>query len=159
MRSNTRSVLVPGAQFYCGDVTGSEFHRNFVDPFDAVVLIEVIEHIPPAECVKALENAVRFLRVGGTLVVTTPSINQVNTNPQHYRHFDEPMLRTLIEAVSGMKIVAMEGYGDAAFERNYHRLMRLFDNRLFRIKPFKTWLDELYRRKHSAARIRAGAAD
>ena len=77
------NMLVPGAQFYCGDIRDTEFLERFPEPFDAVVFIEVIEHIPPEDCVNALRNISASLKNGGTLVLTTPSINSPNTNPQH----------------------------------------------------------------------------
>jgi cyclopropane fatty-acyl-phospholipid synthase-like methyltransferase len=141
--------LVPDARFYCGDLTDPEFQRSFSDPFDAVVLIEVIEHIRPDECVTALSNILRFLRPGGTFVLTTPSSNQANDNPQHYRHFDEATLRQLVSSVPGMEIAAVEGYGDATFGRVHEQVMRLFDNRYYRIKPLKRWLDGVYRSKYA----------
>ncbi len=141
--------LVPGARFYCGDVTGLDFVRTSPDLFDAVALIEVIEHIRPDECIAALMNITRLLRPEGTFVLTTPSTNQVNHNPQHYRHFDEATIRSVIASVPGMEVIAVEGYGDAVFARKYHRMMRLFDNRLYRIKPLKRWLDDVYRHKHA----------
>jgi len=143
------SRLVPEARFHCGDVTDSEFQSAFPDLFDSVVLIEVIEHIRPDECALALENILRFLRPGGTFVLTTPSTNQVNNNPQHYRHFDENTLRSLVFTVPGMEVVAVEGYGDAVFCKTHNQLMRLFDNRFYRIKPLKRWLDGVYRRSHA----------
>jgi SAM-dependent methyltransferase len=141
--------LVPNARFHCGDLTDPEFKRVFSELFDAVVLIEVIEHIPPDECALALANVLRFLRPGGTFVMTTPSIHQVNQNPQHYRHFDEMTIRAVLSTVEGMEVTAVEGYGDAVFERAYLQIMRLVDNRFYRIKPLKRWLDGVYRRKYA----------
>jgi len=141
--------LVPNARFHCGDLTDPEFKRSFSELFDAIVLIEVIEHIPPDECASALENVLRFLRPGGTFVVTTPSTNQANQNPQHYRHFDEMTLRDVLSTVKGMEVTSVEGYGDAVFGGTYNQIMRLCDNRFYRIKPLKRWLDDVYRRKYA----------
>jgi 2-polyprenyl-3-methyl-5-hydroxy-6-metoxy-1,4-benzoquinol methylase len=141
--------LVPNARFHCGDLTDPEFERTFSRLFDAVFLIEVIEHIPPDECAATLANVVRFLRPGGTFVLTTPSTNQPNDNPQHYRHFDETTIRSVLSTVQGLEVVAVEGYGDAVFGRTHCQIMRLFDNRFYRVKPLKRWLDGLYRRRHA----------
>jgi len=141
--------LVPGARFYCGDVTDPEFERSFSEPFDAIVLIEVIEHIPPGECVMALSNILTLLRPGGRFVMTTPSSNQINNNPQHYRHFDGDTLRQLVLSVPGIEVVAVEGYGDAKFGRLHEKVMRFFDNRIYRIKPLKRWLDGVYQRRYA----------
>ena len=87
--------------------------------------------------------------------MTTPSIHQVNQNPQHYRHFDEMTIRAVLSTVEGMEVTAVEGYGDAVFEKTYVQIIsRLFDNRFYRIKPLKRWLDGVYRRSTLAVRPR-----
>ena len=88
--------LVPRARFVRGDVRDPGVAAQLGGPFDAVVFIEVLEHIPPPDCPDVLRLIARQLRPGGHLVMTTPSVNYPNTNPQHYRHFDEPTLRALI---------------------------------------------------------------
>jgi 2-polyprenyl-3-methyl-5-hydroxy-6-metoxy-1,4-benzoquinol methylase len=138
-------ILVPGAQFYCGDLRDPAFLEKFPQPFDAAVFIEVIEHIPPEDCVNVLRNISATLKIGGILVLTTPSVNLPNTNPQHYRHFDEPTLRTLISEAGGLEIVSVEGYGDVPFETMMYRKLRWFQNRYYTIKPIAGKLLDGYR--------------
>lgn len=128
-------LLVPGARFHQGDVRDPDFNAEFGGKFDAVALIEVIEHIPPKDAVDALRNIVSPLKQGGTFVLTTPSVNLVNDNPQHYRHFTEELLREIITEVGGLTLDSVEGYGDVDEERAYWRKARLVDNSLFTIKP------------------------
>lgn len=137
--------MVRGATFFCGDITDEVFMRTFSEPFDAGIFVEVVEHIPPDECVRALRNILPFIKPGGVFVLTTPSVNVPNNNPQHYRHFTEAILRDLIEEVGGLSIEQIEGYGDGPYERFHYRVARLFDNRLFTIHPALAWLQRRYR--------------
>jgi len=56
--------------FVCGDATALPFESQ---SFDAVTMFDVLEHIPDHE--KAVSEAVRVLRVGGFLLVSTPNEN------------------------------------------------------------------------------------
>lgn len=138
--------LVPAADFEVCDCRDSTYRARFPEPFDAVILVEVIEHIPPEDCPAVLENIAACLRSGGILVLTTPSTNVANSNPQHYRHFDAQALRDLVAPVEGLSLERVEGYGDARFERRHYRRARWVDNRLFRVKPVLRWLEQRYHR-------------
>jgi 2-polyprenyl-3-methyl-5-hydroxy-6-metoxy-1,4-benzoquinol methylase len=129
------TTLVPQARFYCGDVTDELLTKQFPNKFDAVAMVEVIEHIPPSDCVAALRNITSRLRTGGTLVMTTPHVNFPNNNPEHYRHFTPQLLSEMVEQVEGIKVTAVEGYGDVDADRAYWRKRRFVDNKLFTIKP------------------------
>ena len=140
------SILVPDAQFYCGDLRDPEFLERFPQPFDAVVFIEVIEHIPPEDCVNVLRNISASLKKGGVLVLTTPSVNLPNTNSQHYRHFDETTLRELISEVGGLEITSIEGYGDVPCQTKLYRKLRWVQNRYYTIKPIARKLLDGYKK-------------
>lgn len=142
--------LVPGGTFYCGDVTDPEFQRMFPEPFDAVIFVEVMEHIPPENTTAALANTLAPLRTGGIFVLTTPSVNRPNDDPRHFRHFDGPTLRDEIEAVDGMRVDRIEGYGDARFKRTFDGVSRWLNNRYYTIKPLKRWWQARYQRVHGS---------
>jgi 2-polyprenyl-3-methyl-5-hydroxy-6-metoxy-1,4-benzoquinol methylase len=74
------SMLVPGARFFAGDLLDSEFLKKFPEKFDAAALIEVIEHIPPNDCVAALQGISSVLKPGTTFVLTTPSTSLPSTS-------------------------------------------------------------------------------
>src|SRR6202040_1018121 len=57
-----------GVSFVCGDATRLEFESR---SFDAVTLFDVLEHIPNHE--SAVQEALRVLRPGGYLLVSTPN--------------------------------------------------------------------------------------
>lgn len=139
--------MVPTAQFYCGNLTDSEFMDQFPDLFDAAILVEVLEHIPPQECVQALQNMIQFIRPGGTFVLTTPSTNYPNDNPYHYRHFTEPVLQELIEEVGNLDIISLEGYGDYNALQQMWMLRRWVDNRYYCIYGLKYWLAKQFAKK------------
>ncbi|PSB45448.1 SAM-dependent methyltransferase [Cyanosarcina cf. burmensis CCALA 770] len=57
-------------RFMCGDATALPFEDCY---FDAVTMFDVLEHIPQHE--KAVSEALRVLRPGGFLLVSTPNQN------------------------------------------------------------------------------------
>ncbi len=140
------TMFVPGAQFFRGDVRDDEFLKRFPNKFDAIALIEVLEHIPPNDSVSAMTNIAIPLKAGGTFVLTTPSINFPNDNPQHYQHFTEAKLRDIASA-AGLVVKSVEGYGDVRQADAYWRKMRWIENRYWSIKPAVKFLTDSYHRK------------
>lgn len=133
-------ALAPKARFFVADVGDKSFTAKFPDKFDAVTLIEVLEHIPPADCIPALRSIVAPLKIGGSLILTTPSTNFVNNNPHHYQHFTESALREIVAEVGGLEVASIEGYGNAEAERVHYRRARWIDNRYYCIKPALRYL-------------------
>jgi 2-polyprenyl-3-methyl-5-hydroxy-6-metoxy-1,4-benzoquinol methylase len=140
------SMFAPGARFFCGDVRDQEFLRRFPDKFDAIALIEVIEHIPPKDCLSAMINIAEPLKPGGTFVLTTPSVNLPNTSTLHYRHFTEAILRDLAHEAN-LIVNSIEGYGDVWATNSYWRRMRWVENRYYSIKPAVKFLTDRYHRE------------
>lgn len=139
------SALVPNARFLRTDVRTPEFISHFPNKFDAVALIEVLEHIPPDDCVEAVRNIVEPLKSGGTFVITTPSENFPAGNPLHFQHFTDQKLRKMMDDAGGLTVVSIEGYGDMEAERSYWNKMRWADNRYYSIKPAMRYLTNQYR--------------
>ena len=139
--------LVPNAQFYCGDITDPVLMQEFRNAFDACIFVEVLEHIPPKKSVLALRNIIQLIQVGGRFVLTTPSINVPRSNPQHYRHFTQTSLRELIRAAGQLKIISIEGYGDASAAVRHYRRARWVRNRYWTIHPAVRWLQQRYKRR------------
>lgn len=140
--------LVPGATIVCGDISDPGFRAQFPDPFDAVIMVEVIEHIPPADAVGVLKLVRQCVKKGGRLVLTTPSVNQRNTNPLHFRHFTAEILRDEL-AQAEFKLTSAEGYGDVRFEKWFWQLVRYVDNRYWTIYPLKNRAYDYYRRHYT----------
>ena len=70
-----------GVRYQCKDLF--ELPEN---AYDSGTLIEVFEHIPPAEAPAFVDGLARALKPGAPLFITVPS-NQVPVAPKHYRHF------------------------------------------------------------------------
>lgn len=134
------SILVPNARFHIADVRDKSFLSRFPGGFDAAALIEVLEHIPPKDCVPALRAITAVLKPGALFVLTTPSINFPNNSPLHYRHFTPDILQKLVAEAGGLDVVEIEGYGDVVAERAFYRRSRLLDNRYFQVKPLRRLL-------------------
>lgn len=136
-------MFVPTAKFFRADVRDEVFFSQFDNPFDAIALIEVLEHIPPDDCVSALRNIGARMKTGGTFVLTTPSVNFPNNNPQHYQHFTAEKLRALA-ADAGLTVERIEGYGDVKAANAYWNKMRWVENSFYSIKPISLALTKNY---------------
>lgn len=143
--------MVPQGRFMCCDVTDSQFIQTFPELFDAIIFVEVLEHISPENCVAALKNIIRCLKIDGYFVLTTPSTNRPNDNIQHYRHFDEKTLRELINETGELIVESIEGYGDISLENQHYGLARWVNNQYYVIKPLLHLLQERYRRLCSSS--------
>ena len=64
--------------------------------FDAVFLLDVVEHLDCDDRKQAMREAARSLRPGGVIVVTVPS-NRLPVGPRHYHHFDARGLERLMQ--------------------------------------------------------------
>lgn len=122
----------PGARFHHGDLLGTlPFHDG---EFDALTLIEVVEHFPPEKLTHVLTECRRILKPGGTVIITTPTTHEKKISKAHFQHFtEETMRRYLTDA----------GFRDPVFEGNFRASMvqtlcqGLMENRLWaaRWKP------------------------
>ncbi len=107
----------PGVQFHCQPLHTLELGRDF----DAIALIEVIEHIPPALLPAVTERIARHLSANGRLVVTVPSKN-LALSPKHEQHFDEASLRAVLEP--RFEVESLTGYARTGWERQLYLLLR-----------------------------------
>lgn len=95
--------------------------------FDAVTVVELIEHLPAADNLLLLREAARVLAPGGRLVVSTPNygglwpvlekmvnkLGAVDYSDQHITHYTRRGLARLM-AEAGLGDVRVEGYLVAA---------------------------------------------
>ncbi len=85
-------ALNPGLEFQTLDL----LERRLDEQFDAVTLLEVVEHVSPERLPDVLRAAAAHLRPGGRLVLTTPHTN-MRLDPRHFQHFDRARLCALLE--------------------------------------------------------------
>jgi SAM-dependent methyltransferase len=91
--------------------------------YDVATIVEVIEHLAPAELDDVLRTTIERLRLGGKLVVTTPNfhsawpivemlvdrLGELNYAPQHINGFTPPRLRQLLQDL-GLEDVRVHSY-------------------------------------------------
>lgn len=75
--------------------------------FDSASLIEVVEHIPPAELPKFVAEVASVLKPGGDLFLTVPS-TQKPVEQKHYQHFDYAGIQALF--AEGWDILECVGF-------------------------------------------------
>jgi len=81
----------PGLDLRSLDIVDAQLDREY----DVATLLEVIEHVPPAELDGFLAAALAALRPGGYLILTVPHRNERMID-KHYQHFTADSLQALI---------------------------------------------------------------
>jgi SAM-dependent methyltransferase len=101
--------LVPQADFLRADLGDDllELPGLAPDSFDAAVLVEVYEHLPPRDCPQVLANLHRLLKPGGLLIVSVPT-KLLPPSKLHYRHFDRGEAEGELEQ-AGFRILKVIG--------------------------------------------------
>lgn len=126
-------IFVPQAEFLCADVAVLPYKEEF---FDRVFLIETLEHIPPENISKVMNELRRVLKPEGKLIITVPSsyYGVPSAASKHYQHFTPA---SLIESVRDCfeveKLLGQDRVG-------FHPLKiidKLADNGIFLIKPLR----------------------
>jgi SAM-dependent methyltransferase len=123
-------LLIPEANFFKADLTTKiPFEDEF---FDAIFMIETLEHIIPEKINNLLINLRRVLKKDGIIVITVPSINApLPPNSKHYQHFSIDLLRHYLEPHFKIDLfVGQDKIGFHIFKLFY----RLLDNRYWEIK-------------------------
>lgn len=127
---------VERAHFRAMDITAEPWTES---PFQCAILMEVLEHIPPAD-LPAFVEAVRGLLVpGGRLLVTVPHAN-MPVEAKHFQHFTSATLASALERrFVCRRVVPFE-------KRGWQRraITRLLQNRFF-ILNHRPTLAALYR--------------
>ena len=81
-------AMNPGMSFSRKDILRERLRRRF----DAVTLIETLEHIPKRDCSSFMQALARLLRRDGRLYLTVPHQNKP-LSYKHFQHFDAETLR------------------------------------------------------------------
>jgi SAM-dependent methyltransferase len=115
----------PGLEFEVADLRALDARARF----DAIVAIEVLEHLPRSGTATFLRRAFEHLEPGGTLVLTTPNyrslwpvlerlvswIGPVDYTTQHINPFDPARLEDEIRAVGFEEVEVFTFFVSAPF--------------------------------------------
>jgi len=120
------------------------YKSNKADKFDVVTLIEVAEHIPPDNLHKFICCVIEYMRPGGYLICTVPSIN-IPIPKKHYQHFSSQMMIDVV-AKAGLEVIHSEMIDGTSFF--FRMLKRLFFNKLFYVSSSRlhNYLFSIYKR-------------
>ncbi len=78
------------------DVIGDALHIPFAsESIDIVVATELMEHLPAPG--QFLQEVARVLRIGGSVILSTPFMEALHEEPRDYYRFTPHGLRTLLE--------------------------------------------------------------
>ena len=79
--------------------------------FDAIFVLEVLEHISPSKIFSVLSKIKNFLKDGGSLVVSIPTnegLEKMKTNPSgHVRTYTENLIRAELK-IAGFKVLKVK---------------------------------------------------
>lgn len=90
---NLAKAFSPNVKFHLQDLRKLKFMEK---QFDQIVLMEVIEHIPPKEVSIVIQNLSRIIKDDGILVISTPT-NNIPISDKHFQHFNKYNLREVLE--------------------------------------------------------------
>ncbi len=97
--------MAPGLEFEKRDI----LINPLPEAYDVATMLDVIEHVPPAQVEAFINAALGALRPGGWLVLSAPHRN-MKPDPRHYQHFTpELMDRLLAGKVSSRRHVVFDG--------------------------------------------------
>jgi len=86
------NAMNPRLAYLCQDIT----HEILNDHFDMATMVEVLEHIPPADVEGFLASVARLLKPSGRLILTVPHINK-GVSAKHYQHFSAYSLTQVLD--------------------------------------------------------------
>lgn len=112
--------------------------------YDAVTLVEVLEHIHPEAVPKFLKGIHNLLHDDGVFIITVPSTN-VRTGKAHYQHFSADSLRATVASYFSVeyceyidKVSVWERVMRTLLTNKWYMMRhRIFTNAAFRL--YKKW--------------------
>jgi len=98
--------FVPAGAFLAGGGEALPFASN---AFDVVTLLDVIEHIPDANEPHVVAEALRVLKPGGRIVIST-NTDRSARELKHYRHYSIARFRRLFDGCADLAVVGLIPY-------------------------------------------------
>ncbi len=108
----------PEIKFTVVDLT----KNKIADIYDAIVCIEVIEHINPEALKRFMKNTINMVKKGGVIVITTPTKN-MPLPEKHYQHFTKEKIDELLGEMCECVYV---GYHSKRFFNKVFVVLRAF---------------------------------
>lgn len=124
----------PEVDFICDDV------KNVEERFDAILLIEVLEHIPNNKVDSFINEVFKKLNKGGVIYISVPSVN-LPLYKKHYRHYSPDLLIAQIQDANlDLEIELCRYFRSPVRFENFYK--RLTCNRLFvgEIHPLRKYI-------------------
>jgi SAM-dependent methyltransferase len=141
-------ILVPKAEFQVVDARLLSEQTTLHGRFDAALLIEVIEHIPPDYHKSLLEGVAKCLKPGGRLIFSVPTV-RMPLNKWHYKHFLlEDALALLRSAGFEPETTVFQNRLHWLFSRGFWRWVQ---NRYYDLKAVRRWLRRRFLKHYNRA--------
>jgi SAM-dependent methyltransferase len=145
-------ALVPEGTFVESDIAASP-EATGGGPFDAALLMEVIEHVKPERHEESLGALRRQLRDGGQLILTVPSVN-LPLIEWHYKHFSTDEIRALLARCGfDVRQIVFQHRLDGLAPRLYdsNRNWKLLTNRFYDLKFLRRLAARVFRERYGLA--------
>ena len=140
-------ILVPDAEFKVADLVTLDEDEAFLEKFDYVNFIEVIEHIHPDYQLAVVRNLNKVLKPNGKIIISFPTI-KIPMSKLHYKHFTLEEVKKLLND-GGFEIERIIGnYKVNSLSRFLFsdKLWGLIWNRYWRLEGIAYLINAVYRR-------------
>jgi len=124
-----------------GDIRLLDSQKEWSDKFDAVIHVEVLEHIPPQYYEQVLQGIYACIKPGGTFILTVPSIYMLPVNRWHYKHFSREETSQLLVA-AGFEVETIIYQFRLSLLTSY-KFWKLLSNRFYDLKVMRVLLRRL----------------
>jgi len=98
--------------------------------YDVVLMLEMLEHVPPSKTFNVLGKIREFLKVGGAVIISVPTnegLDKMNDNPnRHVRMYTEDLIKAELKIV-GFEVIKLKSI--YAF-KNFYKLKKLLSSYL-----------------------------
>lgn len=126
------------------DFTTDDVFEFDIKNFELIILMEVIEHIPPNNLPEFIKEISSRMQKGAYLLICVPSTN-TPVHPKHYKHFDINSLKILIPERLDIRNVLYIG-SNCLYVKVLKQIYMLLG--FFNIQKLKERLFSYYRRKY-----------